>query len=334
MISGPHSASPPGTRPDAPAIAAHGLSKRFGSVQAVSNLSFAVPHGSITGFLGPNGSGKTTTLRMLLGLVHPDAGTSSVLGRPFDTLPDPARAVGAVLDARGPHPGRTALDHLRVYAAAVGVPDDRARQVLHVVGLGGVAGRKAGTFSLGMRQRLILATALLGDPRVLVLDEPGGGLDPEGIAWLREFLVDFARSGRTVLIASHLLRDVEQMIDRVVIVSRGVLVHQGSMEQLRASHRARLLVGCSDPVRLATTLAAAGITDVRHLPDGRIAVAGSDPATVGRIAAAAAVTVFGAATESVDLERVFLAMTAGQVAAPGPTFPPPGHGPAPYGGRR
>lgn len=331
--------APPAGVPTGPpaAIQAHGLSKQFKSVQAVSNLSFTVPQGSITGFLGPNGSGKTTTLRMLLGLVRPTAGSSTVFGVPFGAITEPARAVGAVLDSRGLHPKRTALDHLRVYTSAIGVPDDRARQALHLVGLSEAADRKAGTFSLGMRQRLTLATALLGDPQILVLDEPSNGLDPEGIAWLREFLVGFARSGRTVLISSHLLREVEQMIDHLVVVSRGVLVHQGSMDQLRASHRARLLVACSDPVRLATELASTGITDVQHLPDGRIAVAGSDPVAVGRIAANADVTVFGATTENVDLEQVFLAMTSGQFAAPTPAAPagyygpPPGYGPPPPG---
>lgn len=313
-----------------PAIEARGLSKRFKAVRAVSDLSFAVPFGSITGFLGPNGSGKTTTLRMLLGLVRPTGGDARILGVPFHTIEDPARVVGVVLDSRGLHRGRTAVDHLRVYGSAIGVPDARAAQVLHLVGLTDAADRKAGTFSLGMRQRLALATALLGDPRILVLDEPSNGLDPEGIAWLRDFLISFARSGRTVLVSSHLLREVEQMVDHVVIVSRGTLVHQGSMDALRAAHRARLLVACSDPARLATALAATGVVDIQHLTDGRIAIGGSDPTTVGRVAAGADVTVFGAAAEHVDLEQVFLAMTSGQYAAPGPSAAP-GYGPPPPG---
>lgn len=315
------------------AIEARGLTKQFKAVRAVSDLSFTVPLGSITGFLGPNGSGKTTTLRMLLGLIRPTGGDSRILGVPFHTIDEPARAVGVVLDSRGLHPGRTALDHLRVYASAIGVPDGRAAQVLHLVGLAEAAGRKAGTFSLGMRQRLALATAMLGDPQILVLDEPSNGLDPEGIAWLRDFLIGFARSGRTVLVSSHLLREVEQMVDHVVIVSRGTLVHQGSMDALRTAHRARLLVSCSDPARLATALAATGVVDIQHLTDGRIAIGGPDPAAVGRVAAEADVTVFGAATEHVDLEQVFLAMTSGQYAAPGSGFAP-GYGPPPpgYGG--
>ena len=312
------------------AIEARGLTKQFKAVRAVSDLSFTVPLGSITGFLGPNGSGKTTTLRMLLGLVRPTGGDSRILGVPFHTIDEPARAVGVVLDSRGLHPGRTALDHLRVYASAIGVPDGRAAQVLHLVGLAEAADRKAGTFSLGMRQRLALATAMLGDPQILVLDEPSNGLDPEGIAWLRDFLIGFARSGRTVLVSSHLLREVEQMVDHVVIVSRGTLVHQGSMDALRTAHRARLLVSCSDPARLATALAASGVVDIQHLTDGRIAIGGSDPAVVGRVAAGADVTVFGAVNEHVDLEQVFLAMTSGQYAAPGSGFAP-GYGPPPPG---
>ncbi|MBM4523960.1 ABC transporter ATP-binding protein [Prescottella equi] len=313
------------------AIEARRLSKQFKTVRAVTDLSFTVPLGSITGFLGPNGSGKTTTLRMLLGLVRPTGGDSRILGVPFHTIEEPARAVGVVLDSRGLHPARTALDHLRVYASAIGVPDGRAAQMLHLVGLTEAADRKAGTFSLGMRQRLTIATAMLGDPQILVLDEPSNGLDPEGIAWLRDFLIGFARSGRTVLVSSHLLREVEQMVSHVVIVSRGTLVHQGSMDALRAAHRARLLVSCSDPARLATALAATGVVDIQHLADGRIAIGGADPATVGHVAAEADVTVFGAVTEHVDLEQVFLAMTSGQyAAAPGSGFAP-GYGPPPPG---
>lgn len=298
------------------AIEARGLTKNFGSVRAVSDLTFTVPSGSITGLLGPNGSGKTTTLRMLLGLVRPTAGVSRIFGVPFDTIDEPARTVGVVLDSRGLHPGRTALDHLRVRSAAIGVPDARAGHVLHLVGLTESADRRTGTFSLGMRRRLALATALLGDPQILVLDEPANGLDPDGVAWLRSFLVGFARCGRTVLVSSHLLREVERTAEHVVIVNCGGLVHAGSMADLRATHRARLLVACSDPARLATALAATGVVDVQYLVDGRIAIRGSDPTAVGRIAAGVDVTVFGAAEEHVDLEQVFLAMTSGQHAAP------------------
>lgn len=298
------------------AIEARGLAKQFGAVRAVSGLTFTVPSGSITGLLGPEGSGKTTTLRMLFGLVRPTAGDARVFGAPFDTIDEPARTVGVVLDSRGPHPGRSALDHLRVRSAAIGVPDARTGHVLRLVGLTEAADRRTGTFSHGMRRRLGLAAALLGDPQILVLDEPATGLDPGEITWLRSFLVGFARSGRTVLVSSHHLREVERMVDHVVIVNHGSLVHAGPMDDLRAAHRARLLVACSDPARLATALAAAGVVDVQYLGDGRLAIRGSDPTTVGRVAADADVSVRGAAVEHVGLEQMFPAMTSGQYGAP------------------
>lgn len=299
------------------AVAAHGLSRRFGDIQAVSGLSFAAPHGAVTGILGPAGSGKSTTLRMLVGLVRPDAGSSEILGSPFHEIADPARVVGAVLDTRGPHPGRSALDHLRVYAAAIGVPDERARRALHLVGLtDGTTRRVVGTFSLGMRQRLLLATALLGDPRVLVLDDPTDGADADGVAWLRRFLAGFARSGRSVLLASDRVEDVAPILDHVVVVARGVLVHEGPMDQLRAAQQPRLCIASNDPLRLATALAAAGIVDVRGLPDGRVAVTGSDSTTVGRVAARSGVTIHGAAHETVHLDELLRAMISDRFAAP------------------
>ncbi|RRQ29859.1 ATP-binding cassette domain-containing protein [Rhodococcus sp. Eu-32] len=317
------------------ALEAQGLTKFFGAVRAVSDLSFSVPRGSITGFLGPNGSGKTTTLRMLLGLVRPTAGASYVAGVPFSELTHPARAVGAVLDSRSLHPKRTARGHLRIYCSAVGVPDARADEMLGLVGLSDVGDRQVGGFSLGMRQRLTLATALIGDPEILVLDEPANGLDPEGIAWLRDFLKSYAAGGRTVLISSHLLREVEATVDHLVIVSAGSLMYQGTVEQLRASRPSRTLVAVSDPAALALALASNGVTNAQLLPDGRLGVAGSDTDTIVRIAADAGLTVFGTVYEHVDLEHVFLSMTAGQYAsAPvGPMqrgYPAPHHGPG-YG---
>ncbi|MGW0044610.1 ABC transporter ATP-binding protein [Rhodococcus sp. NPDC003348] len=317
-----------------PALETVGLTKRFGAVEAVSNLSFAVPAGSITGFVGPNGSGKTTTLRMLLGLVAPTAGYSTVTGIPFTELPHPARTVGVVLDSLSVHPRRTALAHLLVYAAAIGVPDARAREALTTVGLEPAARQKVATFSLGMRQRLALATALLGDPRILVLDEPANGLDPEGIAWLREFLRAFAAAGRTVLVSSHILRELEQTVDRLVIVNRGALVYQGGMDELRAGHSARVFVAASDPATLALALGAQGFTDAQVMPDGRLAVRGVPEPTIAGLAASAGVRIFGASTEHVDLEQVFLSMTSGQYTAqlPGPSspYPPAPYPPAPY----
>ncbi len=194
-------------------IQVHGLTKRFGDVLAVDDLSFDVQQGSVTGFLGPNGAGKTTTLRMVLGLVTPTAGTATIGGTPYRGLVDPIRHVGAVLESTSFHPGRRARDHLRVLAVAAGLPAGRVDQVLDQVGLGDVGSRRVKGFSLGMRQRLGLAAALLGEPEVLVLDEPANGLDPEGVHWLRQFLRSYADGGRSVLVSSHLLAEVAQTVD-------------------------------------------------------------------------------------------------------------------------
>ena len=216
-------------------IHAQGLVKRFGPVTAVDNLSFAVQSGTITGFLGPNGAGKTTTLRMLLGLVAPDAGTATINGQPYAVLAEPLHQVGAVLEASSFHPGRTARVHLRIQALAADVDASRIEDVLDLVGLADAAGRRIGGFSLGMRQRLGLATALLADPEVLILDEPANGLDPEGIRWLRGLLRGFAAEGGTVLVSSHMLAEVAQIIDSVVIIDHGRLVAQGPVNELTAN---------------------------------------------------------------------------------------------------
>ncbi|NLV79716.1 MAG: ATP-binding cassette domain-containing protein [Rhodococcus sp.] len=305
-----------GTPP--PGIVVDRLTKTFADRTVVSDLSFSVPPGTITGFLGPNGSGKTTTLGMLVGLVRPSAGTAYVDGVPFGSLGNPSRVVGVVLDARGAHPKHTAATHLRVYCAATGVPDSRAGDVLDLVGLSSVARRRIGEFSLGMRQRLALATALLGSPRYLVLDEPANGLDPEGMAWLRDFLVAYARGGGSVLVSSHILREVEQMADRLVIISDGRLVAETSLHDLREQYRSRVLLATSDPVRLATVLAAAGHTDVQVQPDGRLAAVGVAPDRIASLASDAGVQLFGTSIEHVDLEQVFLAMTSGRYTAAAP----------------
>ena len=197
------------------------LTKRFRNTLAVDDLSFNVREGSITGFLGPNGAGKTTTLRVVLGLVRPTSGSARILGHPYRALETPTSEVGAVLEASSFHPGRSGRNHLRVVGAASGLPRSRVDEVLEIVGLSGDAGRRVGGYSLGMRQRLSLAAALLGDPRVFVLDEPANGLDPQGIRWLRELLQSLAREGRTILISSHVLAEVEQIVDEVVIIHRG-----------------------------------------------------------------------------------------------------------------
>jgi ABC-2 type transport system ATP-binding protein len=319
-------------------IVVQNLSKNFGNVAAVQNLTFQVEPGSVTGFLGPNGAGKTTTLRMLLGLVTPTAGFTTINGQPFHHLGNPARVVGAVLEAQGFHPSRTARNHLRVYAAAMGVHDQRADEVLNLVGLGSAGERAAGGFSLGMKQRLALATALLGDPQVLVLDEPANGLDPEGIAWLRTFLKAFASSGRTVLISSHLLAEVEQTIDQVVIISRGMTMYYGKLDDLRKSQQSRVVVQPADANKLATALQEAQITNIQPLPDGKVAVSGATVQQIGDVAAKAGVALYGVHEEKADLEQLFFQLTSGQYSAPGmmpqgqmPQGPPPGYG-APQGG--
>ncbi len=213
-------------------IAVRGLTKRYGAVTAVSALAFEVEPGAATGFLGPNGAGKTTTLRMLLGLVAPTAGEALIGGRRYADLDEPRRVVGAVLETTGFHPGRTGRDHLRVLAEAAGIPASRVAEVLDLTGLTAASGRRVRGYSLGMRQRLGLAAALLGDPQVLILDEPGNGLDPAGLAGLRDLLRGMAAEGRTVLMSSHVLSEVAQTVDQVIIIAGGTLRHAGPLAGL------------------------------------------------------------------------------------------------------
>jgi len=294
-------------------VEVRGLSKSFGAVRAVSDLGFTVEPGSVTGFLGPNGAGKTTTLRMVLGLERPDAGTATFNGAPYASLPEPARTVGAVLETAF-HPARSGRNHLRVYCRAAGLPLSRADEVLTEVGLAEAGRRRAGGYSLGMRQRLALATALLGDPPVLVLDEPANGLDPEGIQWLRGFLRHLAHEqGRTVLVSSHLLAEVEQTVDRVVIVGAGRLVREASIQQLRsgADGAGTVLVRSPDADRLADVLRAGGSTVTRE-DDGALAVAGSTPADVGRRAFAAGIELHELRSHTSGLEEIYFELTAGR----------------------
>ena len=230
-------------------IEVRGLTKRFGSFTAVDHLDFDVEPGRITGFLGPNGSGKTTTLRMLLGLVRATAGTATIDGHRYAEIPNPLTVVGSALEATNFHPGRTGRNHLRVQAAVAGVPDSRVDELLELVGIPAAARKRAGGYSMGMRQRLGLAGALLGDPRVIILDEPANGLDPEGIRWLRGFLRHLADEGRTLLISSHMLSEVEQTVDDVVIIANGKRVAQGTVAELRGEPTA--YVRTSDPDRLS-----------------------------------------------------------------------------------
>jgi ABC-2 type transport system ATP-binding protein len=291
-----------------PAIAARGLTKRFGRVQAVDDLNFEVHPGRVTGFLGPNGAGKSTTMRMVLGLVRPTAGSATVLGLPYASIERPATAVGAVLEVQSFHPQRTARNHLRVLAAASGVPDARVDEVLALVNLTDAAGRKAGGYSLGMRQRLGLAGALLGDPRVLILDEPANGLDPQGIRWLREFLREFAANGNAVLVSSHLLSEMAQMADEVIVIDHGRLVRQGSIADLTAGH-ASVRVAAEEGAALRAALVAAGL-ELRV--DGEaLVVTGADAGDVGRIVAAEGIALTQLTAQESTLEDAFLELTEG-----------------------
>ena len=278
------------------------LSKSFGSVSAVSDLSFAVEPGRVTGFLGPNGAGKTTTLRMLLGLVAPTSGSATFGGTAYRDLPRPLETVGTALEASSFHPGRSARDHLRVYATAAGIARDRVGAVLDQVGLGEHGARRVGGYSLGMRQRLGLAFALLGDPQVLVLDEPVNGLDPEGIRWIRGFLREYAAQGRTVLVSSHLLSEVQQSVDRLVIISHGRLVYEGTLDALQTGTR----VSVDGPDRPALLAALQKADANAELTSDGILVTGQLAAEVGAIAHRAGVQLSLLSPEQAGLENVFL----------------------------
>jgi ABC-2 type transport system ATP-binding protein len=290
------------------------LTKRFRKTLAVDDLSFKVREGAITGFLGPNGAGKTTTLRVILGLVHPSAGRATVMGRLYRQLESPTQQVGAVLEATDFHPGRSGRNHLRVLAAATGIPRSRVEEVLQVVDLQGPAGRRAGGYSLGMRQRLSLAGALLGDPRVLVLDEPANGLDPQGIRWLREFLRALAAEGRTIFISSHVLAEIEQIVDEVVIIHRGKFVVQATTAELVARAAGGIRARSPQVDQLRAALEEAGVK-VASSEGDLLTLADATTAQVGEIAAAKGIVLHELVAESSTLEEAFLDLTS-QEAAP------------------
>ncbi|MGI5145212.1 ABC transporter ATP-binding protein [Plantactinospora sp. CA-294935] len=286
------------------------LTKRYGRHTAVDDISFRCEPGTVTGFLGPNGAGKSTTMRMICGFTPPTAGTATVESVDYRRLPNPGRRVGLLLDAGAQHPGRSGRETLMLSARTIGVSRRRVDECLDQVGLNAVAARRrVRAYSLGMRQRLGLAQALLGDPRVLILDEPANGLDPEGIFWMRGLLRDFADRGGTVLLSSHLLREVEAVADRLVVIGAGRVVAQGSKDELLAG--AGALVRARDPEALRGALDRAGLP-VRSGTDGGLLV-GADPGAVGQAAADSGVALLELRpAESAGLEQIFLTLTAGE----------------------
>jgi ABC-2 type transport system ATP-binding protein len=290
-------------------VVAESLTKRFGALTAVDDLSFALDAGTVTGFLGPNGAGKTTTLRMLLGLTAPTRGSALVFDRPYAELDRPALRVGAVLEAADFHPGRSGRNHLLTLSRAAGIPDARADDVLRLVELGDAANRRVKGYSLGMRQRLGLAAALLGEPELLVLDEPANGLDPEGVRWLRDFLRTFAAEGRTVFVSSHVLAEVAQTVDRVLIINKGRRVIESPLAELTARVGGAVRVRTPKRAELEQALRAVGI-EPTETADGGLLVPGTSAERVGDIAFAAGIPVHELTAETSSLEEIFLQLTS------------------------
>jgi ABC-2 type transport system ATP-binding protein len=300
-----------------PAVVVEGLTKRYGAVTAVDDLSFTVRRAAVTGFLGPNGAGKTTTLRMVLGLARPTSGSATILGHPYAALPDPARSVGANLEISGMHPGRSGHDHLRSLAAFAGLPHSRVDEVLDLVEMRDAAGRRAGGYSTGMRQRLGLAATLLGDPEVLILDEPSNGLDPQGIRWLRDFLRAMAAQDRTVLVSSHVLSEVQQTVDDVVVIHRGKLVSSGSMASLVTAAGVRV----RSP-RLPELTAALEQRGAELRSDaGVLHVQGRTKEEIGDVAFELGLPLHELADEAASLEDVFFRLTSDTDLDPAPEPP-------------
>ena len=296
------------------AIEIEGLAKRFGEVTAVGDLSFCAREGAVTGFLGPNGAGKSTTLRMLLGLVRPSEGTATIGGKRYAELAEPFRHVGAVLESDAFHPGRRARDHLRVLAVAAGLPISRVDAVLDEVDLVDAGQRRVKSFSLGMRQRLGLASALLGEPEVLILDEPANGLDPEGVHWLRQFVRGFADRGGTVLVASHVLAEVAQTVDDVVIIANGRLVTQSSLAELANRSQSGVRVRTPQAEALRAALTDQGISAQLVAADALVALESTSEA-VGLAAAGAGAVIYEMAPEDFNLEEMFLELTTSEGAS-------------------
>ena len=291
----------------------HALTKRYGPDTVVDDLSFTVEAGQVTGFLGPNGAGKTTTMRMIVGLAAPDRGSVTVGGRRYADLPVPLTEVGTLLDAGAVHGGRTAYDHLLALAVSNGLPRRRVGEVLTRTGMDGAAGKRAGGFSLGMRQRLGIAAALLGDPQVLIFDEPVNGLDPEGIRWVRELMRTLAGEGRAVLVSSHLMSEMALTADHLVVVGRGRLIADTSMSEfMRAAGGGTVLVRASDPAALALRLAAAGAT-VREGVESSLVVSGVAAVDIGRLAAHHGLVLSELTPQRASLEDAFMELTRDSV---------------------
>jgi ABC-2 type transport system ATP-binding protein len=286
-----------------------GLSKRYGDTRAVDRLSFTVQPGKVTGFLGPNGAGKSTTMRLILGLDRPDEGTATIGGRPYRDLAEPLRVVGALLEARAVHSGRSAYNHLLVLAQTQGLPRRRVDEVIDLIGLREVSGRRAGGFSLGMSQRLGIAAALLGDPRVLVLDEPVNGLDPEGIRWIRNLMKHLAGEGRTVFVSSHLMNEMAVTADHLIVIGRGRLIADCPTGDFiaRSSHRSVRVVG-PDRVRLTQAIGAEG-GQVAATDDGALTVSGLDAAAIGELAFRAGLMLHELTPQLASLEEAFMELT-------------------------
>jgi ABC-2 type transport system ATP-binding protein len=288
-----------------------GLTKHFGLIKAVENMTLTVSPGKVTGFLGPNGSGKTTSLRMLLGLVSPTSGSATIGGQLYHDLPNPSLQVGAVLEATSFHPSRKARAHVQTIARGCGKSDKDVDAALELVGLSGDAKRTVGGFSLGMRQRLELAGALIGDPAVLILDEPSNGLDPQGIAWLRDFMRFLAGEGKTVLVSSHLLSEMAQTIDEVVIVSQGQLRAQGTLDSITGNLTAGTIrVRTPETDRMKAVLTEAGLT-FTSLASDQIAIQQVTPEQLGPLVARHQIVLYEMVHEGTDLESVFLSLTEG-----------------------
>jgi ABC-2 type transport system ATP-binding protein len=290
-------------------IEVSGLIKRYGAALAVDGLTFAVPPGQVTGFLGPNGAGKSTTMRLIVGLDAPDAGSVTVNGRPYRSCRRPLFEVGALLEARSFHGGRSAYNHLLSLASSNGIGRNRVSEVLDLVGLDRVARRRAGGFSLGMGQRLGIAAALLGDPGVLLLDEPVNGLDPEGVAWIRALLKSLAAEGRTVLVSSHLMSEMENTADQLIIIGRGKLITQAGIgELLAAGSGSYVRVRSPQAGELAAVLEAAGATVTRH-DNGTLAVTGASTDTIGELARASGLTLAELSAQQTSLEDRYMELT-------------------------